>query len=80
MIIYWVWRFNINIPLAGVASAAPPSKYYLCAWVISEQRWRKMKGGSGIGEHTQVWSMMEILGGGGAILCTCTALYIEAGV
>ena len=41
----------------------PPN--IICARVISEQRWRKMKGGSGIGEHTQVWSMMVIVGGGG---------------
>ena len=41
----------------------PPN--IICGRVISEQRWRKMKGGSGIGEHTQVWSMMVIVGGRG---------------
>ena len=49
MIIYLVWRSNINIPLAGELGG--PSLQILSAMVqvISEQRWRKMKGGSGIG-------------------------------
>ena len=49
MIIYWVWRPNINIPLAGVCSEAPPSKYYLClgnkwAEVAQNEGWFRNRG------------------------------------
>ena len=49
MIIYWVWRSNINIPLAWVCSEAPPSKYYLWpgnkwAEVAQNEGWFRNRG------------------------------------
>ena len=62
-------KYSISLSLVR---PLPPN--IIRARVIRVQRWLKMKGGSGIGEHTQVWSMMEIVRGerGNTLYMHCT--------
>ena len=69
MIIYWVWRSNINIPLAW-ARWGPSLQILSVPGNKGPEVALKMKGGSGIGEHAQTWSMMVIVGAALGVHCT----------